>query len=133
MSHKIKYLIKYVYPEWFGDADRHETVGFNEKYMNHQFEVSGKLLIYIIEHQLIVGSYDIIGKMQEDYQREHPLRLPIKKIYCIEDDGSNGVDINKIRRFVPNFKPNRTMSYHPINETQFINLEILLKESLNGK
>jgi hypothetical protein len=126
LVNEVEFMIKYVYPDWFLREDKDREVGFSNRYANHRFPVGGKVLTYVIEHQLIVGAYQIVGEyFNNKNEKQHPLRLPIKKIFRMEE-GDIPIEMVNIRRVVPHFKPDQTRSYFPITEDQYNTLENML-------
>ncbi|WP_102261173.1 hypothetical protein [Mesobacillus jeotgali] len=126
MKEQHNFIIKYVYEDWFEREDKDYEVGFNKKYKDVHFPVGGKMLIYVVGYKIIVGAYYVTGTFFRNMsESQHPLRLPIKKIYRIEEDRP-AISSNQIRKVVPGFKPNELVSYWDITEDQYNKLENML-------
>lgn len=126
MKQQHNFIIKYVYQDWIEREDKDTVVGFNKKYKSVNFPVGSKILIYVVGYQFIVGAYHVTGQFYEDRsESQHPLRLPIKKVYRIEEDRP-AISYDQIRKVVPGFKPNELTSFWDITEEQYDKLEDML-------
>lgn len=126
MKQQRNFIIKYVYQDWIEREDKDTEVGFNKKYRNVNFPIGSKILIYVVGYKIIVGAYHVTDRFYENRcESQHPLRLPIKKFYRIEEDRP-AIGYDQIRKVVPGFKPNEWISYWEITEEQYDRLEEML-------
>ena len=128
---RLDYMIKLVYPDWVIDPLRDKRIGFSGRYRNVQFPIGAKMLVYLTEQQLIMGINTVTGTFRDGEvfpsSPGYPLRLPIVMDYEVPHDGV-GINIREIQSIVPDFRPFRDMSFFPITEEQFTQLESLLRE-----
>lgn len=122
----LDYTIKLVYPDWVIDDLREKRMGFSGRYKNLKFPIGAKMLVYLTEQKLIMGINTVSGTWKEGEvfpsTAGYPLKLPILMDFEVPNDG-DGLSLQEIQRIAPQFQPYKDMSFFPITEEQYLQLE----------
>jgi hypothetical protein len=117
--------IKLVWPGYFEDPLAYERMGFPRD-SNNRFDIpiNSKMLVYVTEFQLVMAVSKVTGTWEEGNQRysptgKFPLCLPIETPFRSE----YGLSLREVQKIVPRFRPHQGLSYFPISEAEFIELE----------
>jgi len=120
--------IKLVWPGWFEDPLAEVRVGFPAKYdQKFDIPIGSKMFIYITEYQRIMAINKVTGTWEEGKLKfsptgRFPLCLPVETLFKAD----YGLSIKEIRSIVPTFRPHEGLSYFPITEGEYLDLEKLL-------
>jgi hypothetical protein len=119
----VDHMIKLVWSGWFMDELRDKRIGFSAKYKNLSIPLGSKMLVYITEHQRIMGIYTVTGNWRdgETYggTKGFPLSLPVQLNYV----ANVGLSLKEANLFVPGYKPSKDMSYFPLDFDAYSCLE----------
>jgi len=117
--------IKLVWPGYFEDPLAYERMGFPRD-TNTRFDIPihSKMLVYVTEYQLVMTVSKVTGTWEEGDERysptgPFPLCLPIETLFRSE----YGLSLKEVQKVVPHFRPRQGLSYFPISEAEFIELE----------
>ena len=121
--------IKLVWPGYFGDELAYERVGFPRGYDERlDIPIGSKMLIYVTEVQRIMALSIVTGTWEEGERKyapsgQFPICLPVETPI----KSQIGLTKDEIKRMIPRFQTYRGLSFFPISEAEFIELEQALK------
>jgi hypothetical protein len=117
--------IKLVWPGWFEDLLAIERIGFPAGYdQRFDIPIGSKMFIYVTEYQRIMAVNQVIGTWEDGRIKysptgKFPLCLPIDSPF----KANYGMGLKEIQRIVPRFIPKQGLSFFPISEVEYIDLE----------
>jgi hypothetical protein len=121
----LSFAIKLVWPGYFEDPFAYERMGFPAG-SNRKFDIpiGSKMLVYVTEYQLIMAISKVTGTWDEGKERysptgSFPLCLPIETPF----KSQNGLSIREVQKIVPGFRPHQGLSYFPVSEAEFMEIE----------
>lgn len=117
--------IKLVWPGYIEDDLADRRVGFPADYdKKYDFPINAKMLIYVTEYQAIVAVNQVTGTWDEGKRLykprgRFPICLPIKETFR----SKVGLSKKEVQQIIPRFTTYEGLSFFPLSEGEFIELE----------